>query len=124
MAEPRDTDLRHLFQQAGYHDPSRDLTSRIMARVAVTPMMQPSVVRPLIGKWGWVAIGTAMAGLLVYALISAPAGIDPNGGLVKQLMPTFQLPQGAWPVWLMAASGCLFLLAVVDRKLARKSAQH
>ena len=60
-----DQDLCKLFQTAGHHAPGCDLTARIMARVAVTPLFRPKVIRPLIGQRTWVVMAVAFSTYLV-----------------------------------------------------------
>ena len=60
MPEPKE-DLHHLFQAARHAAPATDLTDRIMARVAVTPLLRPTPVRPILGRGAWTSIILATA---------------------------------------------------------------
>lgn len=118
-----DRDLRKLFQAAGHDHPARDLSERILARVAVTRIAQPAAVRPLIGAWGWAGLGAAAA-LLVAAALMAGGAPDttpamPYAAAISERLSAIRLPSGAWPQWLIGSS----LLALFFAALMRK-AEH
>ena len=126
MPELNDNDLRKLFRAAGRPEPGTDLTDRIMARVAVTPIHRPLEVKPLIGRWGWVGIGVVFIGMLVVLLSAAGTGsagpsiLDP----LWQQLPRYEgfrlaIPMGQWTVWAAAAAGCMLLFTLVDRALEK-----
>ena len=114
-------DLDRLFRKAGHHMPATDLTARIMARVAVTPMARPVPVRPLIGRWGWMAMAAALLGLLVFVLGmgTSPTGSPPVLYLTPWLerLGDLRPPQGEWPLWITGASVLAFLFVVIDQAM-------
>lgn len=118
-----DQQLRKLFQAAGHDQPGRDLTERIMAQVAVTRIARPTVVRPLIGAWGWAGLGAAAGLLVVVALTAggAPASTPalPYAAAISERLGAIRLPSGAWPQWLIGGS----LLALFFAALMRKAEQ-
>jgi hypothetical protein len=127
MRELNDHDLRKLFQEAGRQQPASDLTGRIMARVAVTRMHAPLVVKPLISRTGWVVI-TCVVLVLVGLVASVPAGAGTASssllGPVLEWLPRIggtpiQWPTGPWVYWAAAVAGCLLLLSLMDRALER-----
>ncbi|MDX9750777.1 MAG: hypothetical protein RBT71_06820 [Flavobacteriales bacterium] len=122
MLEPTDTGLRKLFQAAGHHRPGTDLTARIMARVAVTPMARPAPIKPLIGQWGWGAMAAAVFALVAWAVVAAPHGTGTGQPLFAPLtdvLARVRLPHGDWPVWAIGASVCVLLFSLLDHALAR-----
>ncbi len=126
MAELNDQDLDRLFRTAGHKHPVSDLTTRIMSRVAVTPVLRATEVKPLIGKWGWGAILLSLIGFVGLLLATAPiqgTGSSPLSDMLHNMLggispPT--LPTGDWPLWLAGASACMLLFTVVDRMLAQR----
>lgn len=125
MPELNEHDLSKLFQAAGHHAPGSDLTARIMARVAVTPIHRPAPVKPLIGRTGWVLIAALLALPLLGALVAGPSQSAPSSGLLaplQDLLTHVQLPAGAWPAWVIGASAVALLLVVLDRFLSRTAA--
>jgi hypothetical protein len=126
MPEMSDNELRKVFQQAGRPQLRTDLSDRIMARVAVTPIHQPIEVKPLIGKAGWFAIAAVFIGLLVLLFNSAgsapgtPSILDP----LWQMMPETEgfkisIPTGKWTLWAAAGGALLLLYTLMDRALER-----
>jgi hypothetical protein len=117
MNEPQ---LRKLFRAAGHDQPARDLTERIMSRVAVTRIAQPTMVRPLISAWGWAGVGVAAMLLLVAALMAgaAPATTPamPYAAAISERLGAIRLPSGAWPQWLIGSSLLALFFAVLLRK--------
>ena len=69
MPELTEHDLHTLFRTAGRPALEQDLTGRIMAQVTVTPIARPVVVKPVIGRWGWIGIA-ASAGVLIALALS------------------------------------------------------
>jgi hypothetical protein len=68
MPELNDHDLDNLFRKAGHCVPRTNLADRIMARVAVTPLVRSTEVKPLIGKRTWLVIALcafALVGVLM-----------------------------------------------------------
>jgi hypothetical protein len=132
MAKLHDQDLDRLFRQAGHKEPVSDLTARIMSRVAVTPILRPTEVKPLIGKWGWAAILLSLAGFVGLLFAIAPAqgtSASPITDMIRALLngarlpslPTLPvLPDGNWPLWLAGASACVLLFTLLDRTLAQR----
>lgn len=125
MPELNDNDLRKLFRAAGRSKPGIDLTDRIMARVAVTPIHRPLEVKPLIGKAGWSAIG-ALIVMIVLVLInlgstSAESSLlDPiHRELSRIQLPSFSLSE-QWLYWSAAIAGLAFLYSLMDRILERR----
>lgn len=122
MREPHDNDLRKLFKAAGHAAPEQDLTARIMARVAVTPMHQATRVVPVIGIRGWIAIGAAF--VLIIVLVCTTKGTGSAGPISlwmdgwSERMGRISLPSGERGIWLTVASACALFLAWLDRTLA------
>lgn len=126
MAELHDQDLDRLFRTAGHNKPATDLTARIMSRVAVTPVIRATEVKPLIGKRGWAAILVGFIGLVGLLLATAPAQsttASPISDMLRNTLGGFTLPAlpaGEWPLWLACASACVLLFTVLDRSLAQR----
>jgi len=123
MPELDENDLRKLFQAAGHDVPGTDLTERIMARVAVTPIARPVAVEPLIGKRAWAGIITGVSVLLGLS-VAAGQGAGATAPYLAPLMDLLGgigLPQGDWPLWMIGASACALLFALLDRALARRT---
>ncbi|MDQ3100505.1 MAG: hypothetical protein M3R08_03895 [Bacteroidota bacterium] len=129
MPELNDNELRKLFRTAGRQELGTDLTDRIMARVAVTPVLAPLEVKPLIGKAGWFFIAACFIGLLVLLFNVASAG--PSGPSILdplwQKVPGFEgfsikIPTGQWTIWAAGAAGCMLLFTLVDRALEGRKA--
>ena len=118
-----ENDLRKLFQAAGHAVPERDLTDRIMARVAVTRAADPTPVPPLIGKWGWA--GIAGVAFLVVAIATGISGAPAASPSVPYAQPiidwlgALRLPEGQWPQWVIGASVLALFFAVLVRKAER-----
>ncbi len=127
MAELHDQDLDRLFRNAGHHQPASDLTARIMSRVAVTPVMRPTEVKPLIGKWGWGAILLGLIGFVGLLIAMAPAQSNSTSPIADMLRNTLgnltlpTLPAGEWPLWLAGASAGALLFVLLDKVLARRN---
>ncbi len=126
MPEMNDNELRKLFQHAGRPQMGTDLSERIMARVAVTPVHRPLEVKPLIGRFGWLAIGAVFIGLLALFFNAAGAGsagpsiLDPLWQQVPNIEGfRIKIPRGPWTIWAAVAAGCLFLFTLADRALER-----
>lgn len=121
MRELNDDHLRKLFQSQGHDAPAHDLTARIMARVAVTPIARPTPARPLIGTSGWVAITAgAMALLGLSLLLGATSGHAPaSADAMLDAMRSWQLPQGSWPQVMIGGSILVLLFFALDRTLNR-----
>ncbi len=125
MPDPKD-ELHHMFQAAGHSGPDRDLTDRIMARVAVTPILRPTPVKPILGRAAWVSIGALAAVVMVIAVLIGQ-GQESTGSYTSELFNTLSasLPAtGNWALWLAGLSASLLVLAALDRMLAvgRRSA--
>jgi hypothetical protein len=123
MAELDDKDLHAMFQRTGHLHPANDLAARIMARVAVTPIARRTEVKPLIGRWGWVAI--AVAALIAVAAVLLGGGASagqpgPVSGVLQRAVQLIELPGGQWPLWLAGTAACALLLALMDRLLASR----
>jgi hypothetical protein len=126
MPELSDNELRKLFQQAGRPPMATDLSDRIMARVAVTPIHQPLVVKPVIGRAGWFAIAAGFIGLLAFLFNAAgtTAGTSSLLDPLWQNVPRIQLshialPTGQWTLWAAVIAGGMLMLALMDRVLER-----
>jgi len=125
MLEPTDTGLRKLFQAAGHHRPGTDLTARIMARVAVTPMARPAPIKPLIGQWGWGAMAAGVIALFALVLIGNGSTTTTTPTLLTpfiEMTRNIRVPQGDWTVWASGVSACALLFTLLDRVLARRVA--
>jgi hypothetical protein len=124
MPEMNDNDLRKLFQAAGHAKPERDLTDRIMARVAVTRIAEPVVVAPLISKRAWVTIAI-VASLFVFSALSYPGlgGTSPSipwmDGLLDGLS-RLRMPEGAWPQWTIGLSALALFFALLGHYTERR----
>lgn len=119
MPEPKDT-LHDLFQAAGHAAPDTDLTDRIMARVAVTPLLRPTPVKPILGRGAWIGIILLTAAVLLWGLLGS-ANTETASGPVSDAWRTVSsaLPaSGNWALWLAGLSASLLVLAAVDRVLA------
>lgn len=128
MGEMSDNELRKLFQQTGRPAMSNDLTDRIMARVAVTPVFAPVEVKPLIGKAGWFAITVAFISVLGLLLNAASAGaINGEPSFLDPLWRSFpdpssfkiSIPTGQWTIWAAAGGALLLLFTLMDRALEK-----
>lgn len=118
-----ENDLRKLFQAAGHTGPERDLTDRIIARVAVTRIADPTPVPPLIGKRAWAGIaGTALLVLAIAAGLSGAPAATPTVPYAQPLIDwlgALRLPEGQWPQWVIGASGLALFFAALVRKAER-----
>jgi hypothetical protein len=122
MPDLNEHDLSKLFQAAGHRVPDSDLTARIMARVAVTPIHRPATPKPLIGRTGWMLIAALLALPLLGALVPGPAHSEPANGLLSpfwDLLAQLQLASGQWPAWVIGASLVALVLVAMDRWLSR-----
>lgn len=122
MRELHDEDLGKLFKAAGHTAPEHDLTSRIMAQVAVAPMHHATPVAPVIGKRGWMAVAALFALAIVLVCIT---GGDADGSLLSTWSRTIadriaqlRVPSGNWTIWLAVGSTCTLFFAWVDRSLS------
>ena len=122
MAELDDKDLHGMFQRTGHLRPASDLTARIMAQVAVTPIVRRTEVKPLIGRWGWAAI--ALGSLISVAVVVLNGGastgqVGPFNGFLQRAGQFIEL-NGQWPIWLAGTAVCAFVLVMMDRLLASR----
>lgn len=125
MPELNERDLHKLFKAAGHHAPDSDLTARIMARVAVSPIHRPTPAKALIGFRGWMLIAALLALPLLAAFLAGPATAAPATGPLASLweqLSQLQLPAGPWPAWLIGASCVALMLVAMDHYLSRSSA--
>ena len=125
MGELNEHDMDRLFRTAGHLRPTSDLTDRIMARVAVTPVIRATEVKPLIGRWGWAGILFSVVALLGFLLGTGHAtttATSPVSGMLQAMLEGLSLPAGNWPALLIGASACLLLFTVLDRMLAMRMA--
>jgi hypothetical protein len=124
MPEMNDNDLRKLFQAAGHAKPERDLTDRIMARVAVTRIAEPVVVAPLISKRAWVTIGIATGLFVLCALsLSGLGGTSTSLPWMDRLLDSvvqLKMPEGAWPQWTIGLSGLALFFALLGHYTERR----
>lgn len=125
MPDLSDKQLRNLFHAAGHSAPAADLTARILARTAVTPIARRVKDEPLIGRWGWAGIAGLVVALLIVARLAggeaqAAAPGAPSG--FTAFLQHLQLPAGQWPLWAIGGSACAFLLVMLDRALQRRAA--
>lgn len=127
MPELNERDLHKLFKAAGHHAPDSDLTARIMARVAVTPIHRPTPAKPLIGRRGWTLIVAVLALPLLAAWLAGPSATAPASGPLASLwerLSQLQLPAGQWTSWLIGASCVALLLVAMDHYLSRSNAHE
>jgi hypothetical protein len=125
MPELNDNDLRKLFRKAGRPEPGIDLTDRIMARVAVTPIHEPLEVKPLIGRTGWILIAfivIAIVSLLINTYftgtaVNEPSVLDPLWRSLPDLR--IRIPFGQWTIWTAAAGALILLCTLMDKVLEK-----
>lgn len=67
-----------MIRQAGLETPPPGMTERIMSRIEVVTLKKSRDFRPIIGKWGWILIGTAAFALIVLCLLDGSKG-ETNG---------------------------------------------
>ena len=123
MPELNDSDLDKLFRTAGHFAPRTSLADRIMARVAVTPLVRSTEVKPLIGKRTWWAIALCAFSLVGILLLIGTAGSSSGpgvGSLMGELLDRTTPPMGNWPLWVIGVSVCLLMLALMDRALGQR----
>ena len=123
MPELNASDLDKLFRTAGHSAPRTNLADQIMARVAVTPVVRSSEVKPLIGKGTWLAIALCAFSLVGILLLIGTTGRSSGPGLgtlMGELLDRGMIPQGNWPLWMIGVSICLLMLAVMDRALGQR----
>lgn len=119
MRETKD-ELSALFRSAGHTVPTVDLTDRIMARVAVTPLLRPTPVKPLLGRGAWIGIILVTTAVLLAGLSgsvttdTASVAVSDTWRTIGSALPT----SGNWALWLSGLSASLLVLAAVDRLLA------
>ncbi|MBK7944531.1 MAG: hypothetical protein IPJ85_04130 [Flavobacteriales bacterium] len=124
MPEMNDNDLRKLFQAVGHAQPERDLSDRIMARVAVTRIAEPTVVPPLIGKWGWAGIAGAAVFIIAAAFMTSGTSATSTLPYADTIMSWFsqkRLPEGQWPQWVIGSSVLALFFALLMRKVERRA---
>lgn len=123
MPEMNDNELRGMFKAAGHAVPDHDLSSRIMARVAVTRLAGPTLVTPLISKRGWVTIGALFMALIggVVAFNGTTAA-SPLAELAAHLPGGFHVPEGPWPQWAIGASLLALFFVLVAKRAEQNSA--
>ncbi|MEO8590925.1 MAG: hypothetical protein ABI432_16225 [Flavobacteriales bacterium] len=125
MPELNEKDLRKLFQTAGHHVPATDLTDRIMARVAATPITRIDLAKPLISKRAWIMVGLGLValctvlGLMPETPDQTPGPASTVISAIEGLLSGIQMPQGSWPMWTAMAMGSLLFFAWVDSALMR-----
>ncbi len=124
MPEPK-PDLHHLFQMAGHVEPATDLTERIMARVAVTPLLRPTPVRPIMGSRAWIGIAVLTAALLLWGFFGASTEHATSGpGSTAHAIGTLLPASGNRALGLIALTVSLLVLAGCDRLLAGRQRMH
>lgn len=124
MPELNDHDLDNLFRKAGQCVPRTNLADRIMARVAVTPLVRSTEVKPLIGKRTWLVIALcafALVGMLMLIGTTSSGSGSGLGSWVDEVVERATIPQGSWSLWVIGVSVCLLTLAVMDRVLGQRS---
>lgn len=123
MPELNASDLDKLFRTAGHSAPRTNLADRIMARVAVTPLVRSTEVKPLIGKRTWWAIALCAFSLVGILLLIGTTGSSSGpgvGSLMSELLDRTTPPMGNWPLWVIGVSVCLLMLALMDRALGQR----
>jgi hypothetical protein len=123
MPELNASDLDKLFRTAGHSAPRTNLADRIMARVAVTPLVRSTEVKPLIGKRTWWAIALCAFSLVGILLLIGTTGSFSGpglGSLMGELLDRATPPLGNWPLWVIGVSVCLLMLALMDRALGQR----
>lgn len=113
-----DERLRKLFQAAGPLTAADDLEARVLSRLNEAPAAAPVVVRPLVGRWGWVAVAAVLA-LLIWSVSSgSPSPAGPS-------LPEIRLPdmdavlRVATSRWTLMGALCGALLLLLDTLLRR-----
>lgn len=115
-------ELRQLFKAAGHSRAAVDLTERIMARVAVTPLLRPRPVQPLMSRKAWIGIAGGAAIFLLLTVTMAPSSAAFAGpmDLVRKAVYGTLVQASAWASWLMGISVCMLILTLLDRLLAAR----
>ncbi len=126
MPELSETDLRKLFQVAGHQAPASDLTDRIMARVAVAPIVRLTVATPLISKRAWITAALGLGGLVVLVTL-LPGNPSPSTGPASNMVAALyeslsgiHVPKGTWPLWTGFTAGSMLLFTWIDGTLMRR----
>ncbi|MEZ4756126.1 MAG: hypothetical protein R2817_04810 [Flavobacteriales bacterium] len=119
MREVKD-ELHDLFQAAGHAVPEADLTDRIMARVAVTPVLRPTPVKPILDRRAWIAIILLTTTVLLCGLVGSANTASTSGPVSDawRAASSALSSSGSWAHWLAGLSASLLVLAAVDRSLA------
>jgi hypothetical protein len=114
-----DDELRHLFKAAGHSRPAVDLTQRIMAQVAVTPLLRPKPSQPLLSRRAWSGIGIGAALVLLCAVITAPSTAASGSAtdLARTTLHQALVQASGWAPWLLGISVCMVVLTFIDRLL-------
>ena len=123
MPELNERDLHKLFHAAGHSAPRKGLADRIMARVSVTQIEQPTVVESLISVRGWITIVALISALMIVLVFigwQSTVHKADSSTFVSDLFSDFTLPGGRWPFWMAGLSACLLFLALLDRALEQR----
>lgn len=117
MPDLSEHDLHKLFHAAGHTAPTHDLSDRIMAQVAVTRILRPTPVQPLIGTRGCLLIAAGLAGVIGYSLTGSSQSAPDWSGWITERLAHIRLPKGEWTMWLAAGAGLALLFTVLDTTL-------
>ena len=124
MPDLNENDLIKLFKAAGHRAPERDLTARVMARVAVTPILRLDIARPLISKRAWWGAGVGLAALVVTVALlphdpgTADGPVSTALALAEERISRISIPT-SWLTWTAMTVGGLLFFTWVDATLAR-----
>lgn len=123
MPDLHDSEFRKLFQQAGHAKPERDLTQRIMARVAVSRIAEPTAVPPLIGKKGWIWVAVAASLVVAAAIMTSatitPASVVPYLGSISAFLSKSNFIEGPLPQWLIGGSLLALFFSLLIQRIER-----
>lgn len=123
MPDMNDSEIRKLFLAAGHEQPGRDLTDRILSRVAIARIAEPTVVPPLIGKWGWACISSAAVLISLATFLSSGTSAiipaQPYLNSVSAWLSQVRLPDGPWPQWVIGGSLLALFFAVLMQRIDR-----
>ena len=115
--EEADQALRDLFQAAGHEAVPQGFDARILQRIAVVKTVPMVADRPLLPKSIWIAGGSLLAGMMIYAIANSN-GISDASSIPWQL-PKFELAAILSSPWLLMSLAAAGILLGVDVVLSR-----
>ena len=121
-ASNQDQQLKQLLQERGIDMPSPDFTDRVMDRIEALPQSKPIVYKPLIGRFGWLAIVLGALGFIIAVFSTAsPSAATPDllPDFASRLpsFPELNFPNLSPTIILISVAFTLLILAerVMDR---------